>query len=133
MEGEIINLQFVVDQHRTQHNARRIIQWGPQGDCDSQISLTIEALRLLRAIWPETPASLRQKWAKQVSETIAGLHKAGIVWGDVKAENILIDGENNAWITEFGGGYTLGWVDLEKAGTMEGDFTGPCENSGFHL
>lgn len=43
-----------------------------------------------------------------------------IVWGDVKTENVLIDRESNAWITDFGGGYTPGWVDERKAGTVEG-------------
>jgi serine/threonine protein kinase len=79
---------------------------------------------LLRAMWPDTPIPLRQRWASQIRETLAKLHEAGIVWGDAKAENVLIDWENNAWVTDFGGGYTMGWVDAEKAGTVEGDLQG---------
>jgi hypothetical protein len=79
---------------------------------------------LTRALWPEIPVSLRQQWASQIRETLAELHRVGIVWGDAKAENVLIDKENNAWITDFGGGYTVGWVDAEKAGTVEGDLQG---------
>ena len=79
---------------------------------------------LLSALLPDTPVPLRQRWASQIRETLAELHKAGIVWGDAKAENVLIDRENNAWVTDFGGGYTVGWVDAEKAGTVEGDLQG---------
>lgn len=63
---------------------------------------------------------IREQWAGQLDTALAGLQKAGIVWGDVKAENVLIDRGNNAWITDFGGGYTEGWVDEEIAGTVEG-------------
>lgn len=31
------------------------------------------------------------------------LHGIGIVWGDGKAENVLIDINDNAWIIDFGG------------------------------
>lgn len=53
----------------------------------------------------------------QLDSALTGLHKAGIVWGDVKTENVLIDGENNAWITDFDCGYTEGLVEREIAGT----------------
>jgi tRNA A-37 threonylcarbamoyl transferase component Bud32 len=57
-------------------------------------------------------------------ETVTQLHRAGIIWGDAKAENVLIARDSNAWITDFGGGYTRGWVDEGKAGTLEGDLQG---------
>lgn len=72
----------------------------------------------------DPPATLREKWMDQIDAAVSGLHKAGIVWGDVKAENVLVDQDNNAWITDFGGGYTEVWVDKEIAGTMEGDRMG---------
>ena len=37
---------------------------------------------------------------------------------------MLIDQDDNAWITDFGGGYTRGWVDEKIAGTVEGDLAG---------
>jgi len=46
------------------------------------------------------------------------------VWGDAKPENVLIDGSDDVWIIDFGGGYTQGFVEKEKAGTAEGDLQG---------
>ncbi|AEO67357.1 uncharacterized protein THITE_2129274 [Thermothielavioides terrestris NRRL 8126] len=71
-----------------------------------------------------TPIPLRQRWARQIQETVAQLHSAGLVWGDAKAENVIIDKNNDAWLIDFGGGYTEGWVDKDKAGTAEGDLQG---------
>ncbi|KAF5578240.1 kinase-like domain-containing protein [Fusarium pseudocircinatum] len=59
----------------------------------------------------DPPVALREKWMGQIDAAVSGLHKAVIVWGDVK-------------ITNFGGGYTEGWVDKDIAGTMEGDRMG---------
>jgi tRNA A-37 threonylcarbamoyl transferase component Bud32 len=73
---------------------------------------------------PDTPASTKQKWVDQVTGTFTQLHKAGIAWGDAKPDNILIDKNNDAWIIDFGGGYTRGFVEREKAGTIEGDLQG---------
>ncbi|KAH8907867.1 hypothetical protein BR93DRAFT_958406 [Coniochaeta sp. PMI_546] len=71
-----------------------------------------------------TPVNIRNRWATQISESLHELHKRGLVWGDVKAENVLIDKEDNAWLTDFGPGYTEGWVDKHKVGTVEGDLQG---------
>ena len=56
----------------------------------------------------EIPPALRRKWDQQVSSTVACLHEAGVVWGDAKAENVLIGTDDNAWVIDFGGGYTRG-------------------------
>ncbi|KAF4432381.1 Serine threonine kinase [Fusarium acutatum] len=71
-----------------------------------------------------TPPELRKRWASQIQRSVDLLHKKGIVWGDAKAENVLIDQKNDAWVIDFGGGYTVGWVDEDKAGTLEGDRQG---------
>ncbi|KAF3076410.1 hypothetical protein CFAM422_001644 [Trichoderma lentiforme] len=55
--------------------------------------------------------------------TLSAMHENHIIWGDVKAENVLIDENEDAWLVDFGGGYTEGWVDKEVAGTVMGDFT----------
>ncbi|KAK3988443.1 hypothetical protein QBC44DRAFT_360017 [Cladorrhinum sp. PSN332] len=70
------------------------------------------------------PIALRQRWAKQIRETVEQLHDAGLVWGDAKAENVMIDTNDDAWLIDLGGGYTKGWVDKDKAGTKEGDLQG---------
>ncbi|KAH8771214.1 hypothetical protein F5882DRAFT_361735 [Hyaloscypha sp. PMI_1271] len=76
------------------------------------------------AVGPDTPASLKDQWTSQVTDTLTTLHKAGVVWGDAKADNVLIDTQNNAWIIDFEGGYTEGWVGHDKEGTIEGDLQG---------
>jgi RIO-like serine/threonine protein kinase len=73
---------------------------------------------------PDTPASTKQKWVDQVTDTLTQLNKAGIVWADAKPDSILIDKNYDAWIIDFGGGYTRGFVEKEKAGTIESDLQG---------
>ncbi|KAL2751939.1 hypothetical protein ACRALDRAFT_1083854 [Sodiomyces alcalophilus JCM 7366] len=64
----------------------------------------------------------RRKWASQVQETIHLLHQIGVVWGDGKASNVLVHRDtDDAWIIDFGGGWTDGWVNPELSGTVEGD------------
>lgn len=69
-------------------------------------------------------ASLRQKWIQQITHSLRELHAHGIVWGDAKADNILIDKHDDAYLIDFGGGYTSGWVDKELSNTVEGDLQG---------
>lgn len=85
-------------------------------DCDGR---TLEG-----AVRADTPKHLRQRWAAQVTSTVEHLHEADIVWGDAKAANVLVDINMDAWIIDFGGGFTEGWVEREKAGTVEGDTQG---------
>ena len=61
---------------------------------------------------------------KQLDTTLSKLHQAGIVWGDAKADHVLIDRNDDAWIIEFGGSYTEGWVEKALAGTIDGDAMG---------
>lgn len=60
----------------------------------------------------------------QIEAAVSGLHDAGIIWRDVKAENVLLNQDSNAWVTDFGGGYTREWIDKEVAETMEGNRMG---------
>jgi hypothetical protein len=78
-------------------------------------------MTLSYAVKLETSPSLQQKWATQLRDIIDQLHDAGIVWGDAKPDNVLIDTNQDAWVVDFGGGYTEGWVPKKLAGTMEGD------------
>ncbi|KAI0423526.1 hypothetical protein F5Y09DRAFT_226225 [Xylaria sp. FL1042] len=79
---------------------------------------------LSRGLAAESSAELRQRWATQIDRSLKKLHQQGIIWGDVKPENVLIDTNDDAWIIDFGGSYTPGWVDPEMAGTLEGDLQG---------
>lgn len=58
------------------------------------------------ALDPETSSTLREKWNQQLTKAMNCLNEAGIVWGDAKPANILIDEDEDAWIIDFGGGYT---------------------------
>jgi hypothetical protein len=85
------------------------------------LHLIEEDMPLSFAVTPETPTSVKERWAQQIRGTLAALHRAGITWGDAKPDNVLIDVHGDAWVVDFGGGRTEGWVDSAKAGTVEGD------------
>jgi serine/threonine protein kinase len=63
----------------------------------------------------------RRKWVAQMRETVEKLHEIGVVWGDGKIDNVVIDEKDDAWLIDFGGGWTEGWVDEKLADTIEGD------------
>ncbi|KAH8817429.1 hypothetical protein F5884DRAFT_874470 [Xylogone sp. PMI_703] len=65
----------------------------------------------------------RQKWADQICQTVNQLHRIGVVWGDGKISNVVIsdDDDDDAWLIDFGGGWTEGWVDERLADTVEGN------------
>lgn len=64
----------------------------------------------------------RVKWSRQIEEKLAALHSKNIIWGDAKMANILIDeAANDAWVVDFRGGNTMGWIDRELHGSVEGD------------
>jgi tRNA A-37 threonylcarbamoyl transferase component Bud32 len=92
---------------------------------DQLIGLLLYSIKedapLTSAVGPETPDALKERWVKQIQDTLAALHRVGITWGDAKPDNILIDVHGDAWIIDFGGGRTKGWVDSDKAGTVDGD------------
>ena len=69
----------------------------------------------------EVPSSLKEKWAAQIEHTVAELHKNDIIWGDAKPENVIIDENDDAWLIDFGGGFTPPWVELENQESREGD------------
>ncbi|KAL6692968.1 hypothetical protein J3F84DRAFT_401524 [Trichoderma pleuroticola] len=79
---------------------------------------------LSKARADQSTVQLKAHWATQIKDTLEMLHHQNIIWGDAKAENILIEMDDNAWVIDFGGSYTVGWVDKDKAGTVEGDAQG---------
>lgn len=72
----------------------------------------------------KSPRELRQKWMAQVEETVQQLHSNGIFWGDVEPENVLINADDDAWVTDFGGGYNSPFVDEHVVETADGDLQG---------
>jgi len=70
------------------------------------------------------PRSQRADWASKSEKYVNTLHEHDIVWGDAKADNFIIDENNELWIIDFGGSYTEGWVDPELSDTVEGDDQG---------
>ncbi|KAH6716061.1 hypothetical protein BKA61DRAFT_515521 [Leptodontidium sp. MPI-SDFR-AT-0119] len=85
----------------------------------------VERQHTLEGILLDKPeVALRKKWFRDIEHMLKLLYEADIVWGDAKADNILIDVENEAWIIDFGGSYTFGWVDEDNMNTVEGDLQG---------
>ena len=80
-------------------------------DIPSLGSLNLDSVAKLR----------RKKWAGQIRSIVQQLHDIGVVWGDAKPGNILIGKKDNAWIIDFGGSWTEGWVDPELTDSMKGD------------
>ncbi|KAI5205379.1 hypothetical protein E4T39_03095 [Aureobasidium subglaciale] len=72
----------------------------------------------------DVPQSKRDRWASESEKMIALLHENGIIWGDAKADNFMVDKDDKLWIIDFGGSYTEGWVDPEFNETIEGDDMG---------
>lgn len=66
----------------------------------------------------------RERWAREAEAMKDTLHEHGIVWGDAKGDNLVVDADGELWIIDFGGSYTEGWVDPEVAETKEGDDMG---------
>ena len=63
----------------------------------------------------------REKWGHQITQTVGQLHTFGVAWGDAKPDNVVIDLNDDAWLIDFGGGWTHGWVDAALQGTIHGD------------
>lgn len=78
-------------------------------------------LGTLEYVAPYVDAALRRRWADDIEAAVGSLHLAGCIWGDAKAENVLVDSTDNVWLIDFGGGFTNGWVDAEQRETERGD------------
>ncbi|KAF2032080.1 hypothetical protein EK21DRAFT_61684 [Setomelanomma holmii] len=70
------------------------------------------------------PEQQRKEWASKCETYVKALHSHAIIWGDAKADNFMVDADNELWIIDFGGSYTEGWVDPELSETKEGDRMG---------
>lgn len=72
----------------------------------------------------DVPQKKRDNWAAESKRIVDLLHDHDLVFGDCKADNFLVDKNDNLWIIDFGGSYTDGWVDPKLAETEEGDDMG---------
>jgi tRNA A-37 threonylcarbamoyl transferase component Bud32 len=77
--------------------------------------------KLLKA---SVPRAERAEWSQKSEKYVQTLHENNIIWGDAKADNFIVDADDELWIIDFGGSYTEGWVDPELSETVEGDDMG---------
>ncbi|KAI1941903.1 hypothetical protein LOZ66_001384 [Ophidiomyces ophidiicola] len=76
------------------------------------------------AFWSDCANNDRLCSSRQIHQSAEQLHNADVVWGDAKLENVLIDTKGDAWLIDFGGSYTPGWIDKDKRETVEGGWQG---------
>jgi serine/threonine protein kinase len=88
------------------------------------MTLIPSATPLTHKLDSSIPQKKRDKWANECAKIVKILHDHDFIWGDAKADNFMVDGEENLWIIDFGGSYTEGWVDPELKETEEGDDMG---------
>lgn len=70
----------------------------------------------------EACESQKKKWKHQLRCALQWLHERGIVWGDAKPDNIIVDrNDDGVMLIDFDGGGTDGWVDAEVCGSKRGD------------
>lgn len=79
---------------------------------------------LTEVLASSVPEWKREEWSKKSKRYVDTLHEHGIIWGDAKADNFIVDKEDELWIIDFGGSYTEGWIDAEISDTKEGDDQG---------
>ncbi|KAI1399905.1 hypothetical protein F4819DRAFT_395621 [Hypoxylon fuscum] len=127
LEQELASLQKIRRaclQHHTSIRVPKILGYVKHSEAGCMIGFLREWVpgsRLRDIDILNTPERRRQKWASQIYETVNQLHEIEVIWGDGKASNVIIDKEDNAWLIDFGGGFTEGWVEKELADTVEGD------------
>lgn len=78
--------------------------------------------RSLKEMIKESPLSVKEtgRIMGQVAEGLAAAHQAGIVHRDVKPQNILIDRQGHAKVTDFGIATGPDWTRVTKAGSIIG-------------
>src|SRR5438270_12262257 len=94
------------------------------GDADGRRFLTMEYVdgedlaSLLRRIG-RLPPDKAIDIARQLCAGIAAAHERGVIHRDLKPANVMIDGDGNVRITDFGIATAAGEIDVEVAGTPQ--------------
>ena len=54
----------------------------------------------------------KTKWAAQITHGVMGIHQAGVVHGDLRCRNVVVDDNDDAYIIDIidGNGYMDGWT-----------------------
>jgi tRNA A-37 threonylcarbamoyl transferase component Bud32 len=79
---------------------------------------------LTKLLKSSVPRAKRAEWSTKAEKYVKTLHDNDIIWGDAKADNFMVDKDDELWIIDFGGSYTEGWIDPEMSETKEGDDMG---------
>lgn len=88
------------------------------------LSHIVDPVPLTKLLKSSVAQERRETWSKKTQHYVDTLHKHAIIWGDAKADNFMVDKDDELWIIDFGGSYTEGWVDPELSDTLEGDDQG---------
>ena len=83
----------------------------------------IENAKSIRDAESITPIEC-ERWSRQIRAAIEYLHGEGFVWGDSKADNVLIRENGDVVLVDFGGGFTPGWIEQKYSDSVRGDWQG---------
>ena len=127
LERELLKLQEVREANLHKHPPARVpwlLGYVTRHESDCVLGLLREWIpgKCLRSMpIPSILEGRRRKWAAQIRAAVSQLHEIGVIWGNGEAGNIIIDTADDAWLIDFGGGWTEGWVDEALADTVDGD------------
>ncbi|KAF7904194.1 hypothetical protein EAF00_001528 [Botryotinia globosa] len=74
--------------------------------------------------WSDCLDENRRRWGTELEDLVEELHAAGLVWGDVKPSNVLVDQDERLWVIDLKGSYPPGCVDETNRDSQEGDLQG---------
>ncbi|ETI24289.1 hypothetical protein G647_03658 [Cladophialophora carrionii CBS 160.54] len=129
LKSEIHILQQISEAWEPDHPCRPYVPRGfglvtSGGQVVGMLEELVDGTSLHEVDMDHASSAQRREWKRQIEHSIAQLHEGGIVWGDARPENVLIDKAANAWLLDFGGSSTCGWIDQDLEETIQGDLQG---------